>query len=329
MDVAALGEILIDFTSAGLSNSGHLLFEQNPGGAPANVLSAVTKLGGSAAFIGMAGKDQFGAYLQAVLKENKVDTTALRFTDLSPTTLAFVHLDARGERSFSFCRNPGADILLTVDAVDTSVIDACRIFHFGSLSLTDSPSREAALYAADYARKRGKLISYDPNYRPALWNDLKSAVHWMRKGLVYADIVKLSGEEMSLISDESDPAAGARILSHNGDKCIIITLGADGCYYLAGENSGYIPAYAVPVLDTTGAGDAFWGAFLFRLSHGLDPLSADRAAMENALRYASAAGALATTRRGAIPALPGHEEIMACIASNRLLFSKPATSEAD
>lgn len=161
-DVVALGELLIDFTPAGKSENGNTLFEMNPGGAPSNVLTAVTKLGGKCAFIGKVGDDQFGHFLKQVLENNNIATTGLKNTCLANTTLAFVHLDKSGDRSFTFYRNPGADMMLNNDDINLDLIDSSKIFHFGSLSLTDEPSRSATITALKYAKQNKKIISYDP-----------------------------------------------------------------------------------------------------------------------------------------------------------------------
>ena len=168
-DITALGELLIDFTPLGDSPAGQPLFEANPGGAPANVLTALARLGGRGAFLGKVGDDRFGRFLAQALTEHGVDPTGLRFSSEAPTTLAFVHLDRHGDRSFSFYRHPGADTTLTAEEVDRRLIEEGRIFHFGSLSLTDEPARGATLHAVEYARARGKIVSYDPNWRPPLW----------------------------------------------------------------------------------------------------------------------------------------------------------------
>jgi fructokinase len=258
----------------------------------------------------MVGNDNFGIYLKKVLAENHIDISGLKSTDKAATTLAFVHLDDKGDRSFSFIRNPGADTLLSIDDVNYSLIDNCRVFHFGSVSMTHKLSRNATLYAAAYARSKNKIVSYDPNYRPALWESKDYAIEQMRAGLKYADIVKVSEDEMELISGCPEIEEGSELLLQKGVALVCVTMGAKGCYYAHKNSRGHMPTYDTNVVDTTGAGDSFMGALL----HGLLKDSLDIAELdENQLRrisdYANAAGAMCAAKRGAIPAMPSHDEI--------------------
>jgi len=315
-DVVALGEILIDFTPAGLSEGGNVLFERNPGGAPANVLAAVRRLGGSGAFLGMVGQDAFGAYLKGVLEDLGIDVCGLRRTPEADTTLAFVHLDPKGDRSFSFYRRAGADTRLATGDLDLSRLDAASIFHFGSLSLTDEPARSATLAAAARARTRGIPVSYDPNWRPPLWPDDDHARAGMRLGLPFADLLKVSETELRFLTGEADLERGSHFLLEEGPRLVLVTLGPDGCHYRTRSCSGWVPAYDVRVVDTTGAGDAFLGAMLYRLSglfrqgRTLDDLA--REELADLVSFATAAGSLCTTRRGAIPAMPSLDDIDRC-----------------
>lgn len=190
--------MLIDFTPAGFSPAGNLLFERNPGGSVANVTAAAAKLGLRTAFMGKVGRDQFGVFLKKVLDDLNVDTTGLRFSDTVNTTLAFVHLDETGDRNFSFYRNPGADIVYTVEDIDYQLIKDSRIFHVSSLSLTHEPARSATFEALQFAKSNGLCISYDPNLRPPLWRNLTEAKAKITSVLQYADILKLSLEELEL-----------------------------------------------------------------------------------------------------------------------------------
>jgi fructokinase len=315
-DVVALGELLIDFTPVGQSPSGRPLFEQNPGGAPANVLAALAKLGGHGAFIGKVGADQFGAFLKNTLESHGVNTQGLRFTSNASTTLAFVHLDAEGNRSFSFCRKPGADILLEAADVDLSLINDCRIFHFGSLSLTDEPARSATMHAVQHAKNLGKIISYDPNWRPPLWPDDATAKAGMAAGLAFADILKVSDSELEILTGEKDVRRAVDCLFNRGIKIVLATLGADGCYFKCRAGAGHIPAFPVKVVDTTGAGDAFMGGFL-RLVSDAQPLIEDFEvkALADMVRHSNAVGSLCTTRKGAISAMPSPQEVMSLMRS--------------
>lgn len=310
-DVVALGELLIDFTPGGETDQGAALFVRNPGGAPANVAVMAAKLEDSAAFIGKVGKDAFGGFLRQTLADRGVDCSGLVTDEQVPTTLAFVQLDESGDRSFTFYRKPGADMMLTVGEVDRGLVDDCRVFHFGSVSLTDEPCRSATLETAVYARKKGKLISFDPNYRPFLWRSGEEACEQMKKGIRLADVLKVSEEEMTLITGEPDWETGSQKLLDMGPSLVLVTMGEKGGAYRNRVCRGHLPAYDVEVADTTGAGDAFMGAVL----HQLKELSAakiaslDREVLEDVVDFANAAGSLTTTRGGAIPALPTLEEI--------------------
>ena len=212
-DIVALGESLIDFTPSGENSQGMALFARNPGGAPANVLAMAAKLGGKTAFIGKVGDDAFGAFLKKTMEDAGVDVRGLRMTREYPTTLAFVQLTPEGDRSFTFYRKPGADVMLAPAEVDRALLRDCRIFHFGSVSLTDEPCRTATLEAAREAKAAGAMISYDPNYRPFLWDSAERAREALLAALPLADIVKVSEEEMELLTGEVQLAAGADALA--------------------------------------------------------------------------------------------------------------------
>lgn len=321
IDVLALGEVLIDFTPNGKNEQGIALFAQNPGGAPANVLAMNARLGGRTAFIGKVGQDDFGAFLRMTLAQSGIETSGLETDDKVPTTLAFVHLDSRGDRSFTFYRNPGADVMLTTAQVRRDLIDNCKIFHFGSVSLTNDPCRTATFDAADYAKQQGKIISFDPNYRPLLWQNTADAREQMEKGVRMADLLKVSEEEMALLTGDADPARGAEKLLSMGPSLVLVSLGERGAYYRNGAGEGYLPTYDVKTVDTTGAGDAFMGAIHYRLNGksaaALKTMA--QTALEEVVRFANAAGSLTTAKRGAIPAMPTIAEIEACMATVPLL----------
>lgn len=310
-DVIALGEVLIDFTPSGVNDQGCLLFARNPGGAPANVLAANSRLGGKTALIGKVGDDLFGRFLAQTLAEAGIHTQGLVLDGKVHTTLAFVQIRAGGERDFGFYRDPGADTCLRPEEVDRSLVEQGDIFHFGSLSLTHEPARTATHFALEHARKRGKLISYDPNYRPPLWPDERTAVKAMASCLPYADLVKVSEEEMVLLTGETDLEQGSLRLAEQGPGLVLVSRGAAGCYYRRGTDCGQAPAFRVTAVDTTGAGDAFLGAVHAGLRGkrraDLQHLPVEQ--LEDILRFANAAGALTTTKPGAIPALPTREEI--------------------
>lgn len=311
-DLAALGELLIDFTEIGLSDGGMRLFEQNPGGAVANVLAAAAGFGHQTAFIGKVGNDMHGQFLKQTLEDAGIDTTGLVMTEDVFTTLAFVGLSPEGERTFSFARKPGADTRLRADEVDENIIKNTRILHVGSLSLTEEPAREATFHAVELAKRAGAAISYDPNYRSSLWPDPATAMTQMRAMLGYADMIKLADDETIILTDTRDPAEAAMRLTGMGISCVAVTMGSRGALVCINGETAAVPGYIVPVVDTTGAGDAFWGAFL----HGL--LMSGKApgdvTLEDAVYFArlgNAAAALNIQKRGAIPAMPSSEEVTA------------------
>ena len=311
VDVIAFGELLIDFTSHGFSENGTPLFEQNPGGAPANVLVSLSKLGKKTAFLGMVGSDQFGLFLKNVLNENNVNTEGLKFSETVNTTLAFVHLKKGGERVFSFYRNPGADTMLTKEDLNFELIKSSKIFHFGSLSLTNEPSRSTTIAAVNYAKENGLIISYDPNLRPLLWSSLERAKQQIISCLKFADILKISEEEFHFITGIDDLDIGADILFNQGISIILITLGEEGCYYRYKGGSGIVKGYKVNSIDTTGAGDGFLGGILYNFCNKtleqIKDINKER--FEGIIKMGNAVGALVTTKKGAIPSMPILDEI--------------------
>jgi len=309
-DVVALGEILIDMTYAGKSEGGQTLFEQNPGGAPANVLSAVKRLGGDVAFIGKVGDDMHGRFLIDTIEKEKICTEGVIVDSDHFTTLAFVDINEKGDRSFSFARKPGADTCLTKDEVNTELIKNTNIFHIGSLSLTDNPAREASFYALEKAKEMGKIISYDPNYRAPLWKDEKTAIEGMRSILDYVDIIKISDEEMMLLTDCDNEVDASKALFDKGISVVIVTMGSKGA--LVRCKDGYINSAATDdkAVDTTGAGDAFMGGFLYKVSKsGKTP---DKLTLDDIQQFADFANKVSgycITKRGAICAMPYLNEI--------------------
>ncbi len=306
-DITAIGEILIDLTQTGTNENGVPLFAANPGGAPANVTVAASRLGASAAFVGKVGDDGFGAYLRRVLEGDGVDCSGLR-TGSAPTTMAVVAVDERGERSFRFVR--GADRDLSPDGAGSAAAGA-KFLHFGSVSLTEDPARSATLAAVQAAREAGTLISYDPNYRAALWPGREEAVEWMRRPLPMADVLKLSDEELPLLTGCDRPEDGARALEELGVKLVLVTLGGEGVFCRWQGESWHQPGVSVKVADTNGAGDTFLGAVLSRLCRRGDaPLEGlNRAELEDILTFANRAAALTCSRSGAIPAMPALAEL--------------------
>jgi fructokinase len=312
-DVTALGEVLIDFTQTGVSDRGNPCFERNPGGAPANVLACLSRLGLKTAFIGKVGDDSFGGYLYDLLRGMNIDVRGLRIDPGAKTTLAFVQIHSTGERSFTFYRNPGADMLLRSDELDLSVVDECSVFHAGSLSLTDEPARSASIKALEYAKKTGRTISFDPNYRPMLWKNPSEAKEAILSAVPYADILKLSDEELLFLTGKTDCIEGTDwILEKFQTPLIFVTLGSKGAFFRFGRESGNVSAYsALHAVDTTGAGDTFLGGFLYSmLSRGIrHPREMTVESCSEMVRFACAAAGLCTTKFGAIPAMPTLGEI--------------------
>ena len=243
-DVVALGELVIDFSPGGVSAGNHALYERQPGGAPSNVLAAVARLGGKAAIMGMVGDDSFGYYLKDMAESCGIDCTGLCFTGDAYTTLAFVHLDSSGERSFTVMRKPGADTQLRKEQVRTDMIKQTGIFHVSAAALTDEPCREAAFYAAQYARQEKKPVSFDANYRDVLW-DREQAIRIMKTFLPLVDILKVSEEEMTMLTGTTDIPQGAEQLYGGGISLVTVTCGEKGSYYCCQGGHGFVPAYQV------------------------------------------------------------------------------------
>ena len=309
-DIVALGEYLIDFTP--LPNH---CFQANPGGAPVNLLTMASQLGNKVGFIGKVGSDPFGEYLKTNLEHFGIDSCGLVQSCQTPTTLAFVQLNEQGERSFQFYRNPGADTQLTPEELPGSLLSSCRLFHFGSLSLTHAPVKGATETALLKVKALGIPVSYDPNYRPLLWQHLPETE--VRKRLLWgatqADIMKLSLEELQWLFPTRSPLNALSELHRLGPTFIFLTFGSDGSLVSTKDTLLYRPTYDTPVLDTTGAGDAFFGCalscFLKDEAHWKMPPAEF---LIDVLDSANAAGALCCSRFGAMPAMPTAEEIQYC-----------------
>ena len=312
-DVTALGELLIDLTQNGLSEQGNPILEANPGGAPCNVLALLSKLGHKTAFIGKVGKDGFGDQLTAGLHETGISTEGLLYDPEVHTTLAVVHTFADGDRDFSFYRNPGADMMLRPEEVKDEIIANSRIFHFGSLSMTDEPVRSAHLHALKVAEEAGVLRSYDPNLRPPLWPNLDVAKENILALMSHCDILKISDNEIQWLSGKEDYDEGIAWLRERYDiPLIFLTLGKDGSRAYCGEVRAEQPGFKMNTIETTGAGDTFFGSVLHHiLILGWRPYTKDE--LDEMLRFANAAAALVTTRRGALRVMPSAEEITAVL----------------
>lgn len=324
--IISLGEALIDFVphTIGVRLPDVESFSRKPGGAPANVAAATAKLGANVYFIGKVGKDAFGEAIQKALSETGVKTDFLSQTDISNTTLAFVSLKANGERDFAFYRDRSADLLLEKDDIPLHLLSEATIFHFGSLSLTDEPSRTTTLFAAQEAKARGCVISYDPNLRPPLWTSLAEAKERILQAMSLADLVKLNEEELIFLTDSTDvnpvttpdlDARAKQLFKEYRFSCLLVTLGAKGCFYITEKRTNYVRGMDVEALDTTGAGDAFVGGMLFQIApklqsrNSLHQLLLQTDEWERSLRFANSVAALSTTRYGAIDSYPSLSQV--------------------
>ena len=310
IDITTIGEILIDLTQSGRTEQGIPRFDANPGGAPANLAVAAARLGARTAFIGRVGNDSFGDYLKRCLAENGVDVRGMSVDEKARTTLAVVALDERGERTFSFYRDPSADVNLSMDHVPMELLGGTKVLHFGSVSLTAEPARTATLEAAKTAKASGAYVSYDPNYRASLWPDEETAVRNMTEPLSMVDILKVSDEELPLLTGCTDPEKGSARLAEKGVRLVLVTLGAHGAFYRFDGHTGHVPGVPCQVGDTNGSGDTFFGAALSQLVKlsSLDQLTVPE--LERILAFANKAASITTSRHGAIPAMPTLAEVL-------------------
>lgn len=312
LDVIALGELLIDFTENGFSANGNPLLEANPGGAPCNVLAMLQNLGKKTAFIGKVGKDAFGDYLKDTVCQVGIDVTNLIQDATVPTTLAFVHTAADGDRSFSFYREPGADMMLSESEIDYSQIADAKIFHFGTLSMTHDGVRAATIKAVDYAKEHGLLISFDPNYRPLLWKKEETAKEMMRYGCEICDILKISDDEITFITGKDTVEAAIPLfLEMHRPKLMCVTCGKHGSIAIYKDMQVACDAVLRPdTIETTGAGDTFMGCMLnYVLEHGIENLTEDD--LRRLQQFAAMAASIITTRKGALKVMPTKNEIRA------------------
>ena len=310
-DVVALGELLVDFTDNGLSEQGNTLFEANPGGAPCNVLAMLKKLDRSCAFVGKVGDDLFGRRLRAVAEEAGICMDYLAVDRKRRTTLAFVEKLANGDRDFSFYRNPGADMTLAEEDLPLEVLAGCRVFHFGTLSMTHEGIRQATRKAVDCAKAGGALISFDPNLRPPLWDSLENAREQISYGLAHCDILKIADNELGFMTGETDFNKGAANLRERypNIRLLNVTAGPEGSYSYYNGLRVFRPSLKLGgVIETTGAGDTFCACVLnFVLERGLEGLTEKD--LGDMLFFANAAAYLVTTRKGAIRSMPEREQV--------------------
>ena len=310
-DVVALGELLIDFAPYSTNEAGYPILSANPGGAPGNFLAALTKYGCRTAMIGKVGDDAFGRALVNTLQEAGIGIQGVRMDPNVFTTLAFVSLDASGNRDFSFARKPGADICLTPEEVDEALIADAKIFHFGTLSLTDEPAAEATRHAIQLAKNHGVLISLDPNLRKPLWKrekDAKDAIEW---SLRQADIVKISDEEISWLWGIRPEEGAEKLIREYNVSLVYATLGPKGCYAANGNCSVTVQSPSgIHVVDTTGAGDIFGGSAMSRFVQcGKKPSDLTEEELRGIVRFACTAASLSTQKHGGIASVPDPEAV--------------------
>ena len=314
-DIVALGESLIDFVAEQGGADGKIAMNGSVGGAPANVLACAAKYGLKTAMISKIGADSFGNCIADTLSAAGICTNAMIKSGKQPTTLAMVTLDSTGDRSFSFYRHQTADVMLNLDEVNKSFLEDSAIFHFGSVSLTEEPVRTTTLKSAEIAKTSGALVSYDPNLRERLWKDLADAKKWILEGMKLADIAKLSEEELEFLTGEKEIVKGIEKINQEFQiQLLIITQGAKGCTCVYQDKTYQSAAFAVETVDTTAAGDTFWGTVLSCiLNEKLDLKKMTEEQVCTVLKTANAAGSLATSKRGAIASMPTIEEVEYCM----------------
>ncbi len=314
-DVVALGELLIDFATQNTDPEGYPTMAAHPGGAPANFLAALSKFGAKTALLGKVGSDTFGQLLVGTLEKAGIETRGIVMADDVFTTLAFVTFDPSGDRKFAFSRKPGADTCLRPEELDLPLIDGAKAFHFGTLSLTDEPARSATQQAVAYAKNAGKLITYDPNLRKPLWNDLNAAREQLLWGLSQADVVKISDEEVEFLFDLGVEEGAQHILEHYGVKLVFVTCGAQGCFFKNAQAEGRVPSLSgIKVIDTTGAGDIFGGSAVWKLLQlGKAPETLTQQELCNIVTFACTSAGLSTTRPGGISSVPEYDAVLAAI----------------
>lgn len=312
IDVVALGELLIDFACLSTDESGYPTMAAHPGGAPANFLAALTKFGAKTALLGKVGTDAFGKMLLGTLTQSGIETRGIVKSDDVFTTLAFVTFDGHGDREFSFSRKPGADTCIAFEELDLSLIDESRVFHFGTLSLTDEPARTTTQKAVAYARSKNKLITYDPNLRKPLWKSLEEAKEQLIWGLTQADVVKISDEEVEFLFGLGVEEGADYILRSFGVKLVFVTCGPDGCFFKNAIASGKVPSLSgIHVIDTTGAGDIFGGSAVWKLlGTGKAPETLTEEELRDVVSFACTSAGLSTTRSGGISSVPSYKEVL-------------------
>ncbi|KMJ59260.1 fructokinase [Bacillus sp. LL01] len=309
--IISLGEALIDFIPLDPDN---ITYQKSPGGAPANVAVGVARLQVDSTFIGKVGNDVLGRFLQKTLSSYGVNTDSMVLTDDIRTGVVFVTLED-GERSFDFYINPSADRFLTEKEIDEKLFDQNKILHFGSISLISEPSRSATIKAVKFAKERGLIVSYDPNLRLGLWDSKEAAKEQIISMLPYADILKISEEELEFITGEKDIEKGAAKLEKYEIPLLLVTLGSEGSYAFTKDGHQHVPARKVETVDTTGAGDAFVSGILYMANEWEGDVRS--ITLESAVEmatFASVSGSLAASEKGAMTALPTLDQVQSILA---------------
>lgn len=321
IEVTAIGELLIDFTFKSSDHDGYPTMAAHPGGAPANYLAALAKYGVNAALLAKVGNDKFGRLLADTIRNAGIDTRGLVFDDSVFTTLAFVTLDENGNREFSFARKPGADTQITFAEIPAELIDEVKVFHFGTLSLTDEPACTATRMAVARAREKGRLITFDPNLRKPLWKSLDTAKEQILWGLSQADVVKISDEEITFLFNCSCAEGAEKLIREFGVSLVFVTQGKDGCLYSNGFYTGHVENFneGIITIDTTGAGDIFFGSAVSRMLHiGKAPSALSEQELTGIATFACAAASLSTEKYGGITSVPEEDEVLRLMETRSL-----------
>lgn len=316
-DFVSMGTLLVDFTP--VEDSEKNLLVQNAGGATANLAVAASRLGLKSAFIGKTGDDRFGHFLKSALEKENVDTSNLVFDDCHRTALAFIDLHRRGSGKYTFYHSQSADMFLKYSEINTELIENCRVFHFGSFSLISEPVCEATINAVKLAKRNNKIVTYDPNYRESLWHSRDEAFEKLNMLVNYCDIIKFSEDEFQFMTNSDNLIRGVANLLKCGVKIILISQGANGCIVASRKGIQQIPTHKIDIVDTTGSGDAFFGAFIYKiLSEGKNIEDYSNSELCEFARFANAGGSICATDIGALSAMPDVDAINRFMAENTI-----------
>lgn len=318
VDAVCMGELILDLFpgETGRKLAEVATFLPTPGGAPANVAVQIARLGLKSAFIGKVGDEAFGHHLADVLGQEGVDIRGMRYDTFARTTANFIALPDENSAEFLFYRNPGADMRLAPEELDVELIRRGRAFCFGSLGLVDEQLLSTTHKALETARQAGKLVIFDANYRPTLWNGEAAARSRCLEVLKQVDVLKVNEKELPLLTQPGLPYFEAsQALLAQGPRLVVLTLGPQGSFFACTRGSGMVPGFQVTCVDASGCGDSFTGSLIYRLLEGPDwqaHLAPEH--LQSILRFANAAGALTATHKGVIPALPTVRQVEAFLA---------------